>query len=209
MTQNFHAIPRLLTMALVLVLSLSAAAFAQETNSTISGTVKDSAGAAVNGATVTIIDVGTNLIVRTTTTNDDGQFSASNLPATFYDVNVEAPNFKKAVVSKFKLDVGQNRTMDITLETGNISEVVVVDAVPVGPVEHTDGGNGNQWDQVRELSLNNRNWVQLVALRRAFPTISAIRCIEQPIPRAGRIPSTSRLTVRSSEYLSRRWRRYH
>jgi hypothetical protein len=152
-------------MALVLVLSLSAAAFAQETNSTISGTVKDSAGAAVNGATVTIIDVGTNLIVRTTTTNDDGQFSASNLPATFYDVNVEAPNFKKAVVSKFKLDVGQNRTMDITLETGNISEVVVVDAVPLSVQLSTPtAATVISGDQVRELSLNNRNWVQLVAL---------------------------------------------
>ena len=165
MTQNFRNTPRLLTLAMALMLSLSATALAQETNSNISGTVRDAAGAAVKGATVTITDVGQQLVVRTMTTNDDGEFSAANLPATTYDVSVEAPGFKKHNETKVKLDVGKSRTLDIGLEAGNISEVVTVEAVPL-TVQLTTATAATviSGDQVRELSLNNRNWVQLVAL---------------------------------------------
>jgi hypothetical protein len=44
---------------------------------------------------------------------------------------VEAPNFKKHVENRVKVDVGQRRTVDVGLEAGNISEVVTVEAVPL------------------------------------------------------------------------------
>ena len=165
MTQNFSIVPRLLILAMALLLSLSATALAQSITGNIGGTVRDAAGAAVKGATVTITDIGQKSVVRTTTTNDDGQYYAPYLPATYYDVAVEAPNFKKHVESKVKLDVGQSRTVDVDLEAGNISEVVTVEAVPL-TVQLTTSTAATviSGDQVRELSLNNRNWVQLVAM---------------------------------------------
>lgn len=160
-----NAITRVLSLAAVLVLALGAVAYGQEITGTLGGSVKDASGAAVTGATVTIIDVQTKLAARTVTTGDDGQFSAPNLPAAYYDVAVESPNFKKHVESKVKLDVGQRRMVDVTLEAGNISEIVTVESSALAVQLTTPtAATVISGDQVRELSLNNRNWVQLVAL---------------------------------------------
>ena len=91
--------------ALALCLSLGGAASAQETSGTLFGTVTDSAGAAVKGATVTITDDDKKLVARTVQTDDDGQYSAPSLPAGNYTVRVEVTNFKKSVQTSIKLDV--------------------------------------------------------------------------------------------------------
>lgn len=165
MTQNFHAIPRLLTLALALLLSLGATAFAQEITGNIVGNVRDSSGAAVKGATVTITDDDKALVVRTIVTGEEGEFSAPQLPSGNYSMTVEAPNFKKSVQTGLKLEVNQRRTVDVTLEAGNIAEVVTVAADQVA-VELTTPTASTviNGDQVRELSVNNRNFVQLVTL---------------------------------------------
>ncbi len=95
----------ILTLTVVLLLGMSAVAFAQEITGSINGSVKDSVGAAVKGATVTITDSEKKVVVRTISTNDDGEFSAPLLPVAFYDITVEAPNFKKHVESRVKLNV--------------------------------------------------------------------------------------------------------
>ena len=80
--------------ALALSLCLSGLAFGQEITGSIVGTVRDTAGAVVPGATVTITDPSKdNLVVRTLTTNDDGEFFAPNLAISTYNITVEAPNF--------------------------------------------------------------------------------------------------------------------
>jgi hypothetical protein len=161
----FNDIPRLLSLAAVLILVVSAVALAQEVTGNIVGTIKDSTGAAVQGATVTITDAEKKVVVRTVTSNDNGEYSAPNLNSGVYDVTVEAPSFKKHVESRVKLDVGERHSVNVSLEVGNIAEVVTVEASPVG-VELTTPTvsttiNG---DQVRELSINNRNFVSLVTL---------------------------------------------
>jgi uncharacterized surface anchored protein len=163
--KHFSVTPRLLLLAAALIVSLSSIAFAQEVTGSLGGTVKDSSGAAVPGATVTISDMDKKVVVRTVTTSDEGGYSARDLATGNYMVTVEAPNFKKAVTTDARVEVGQNRTLDLTLEAGNIAEVVTVAADPVAVELNTSTAstviNG---DQVRELSLNNRNFVQLVAL---------------------------------------------
>jgi len=145
--------------------SFAGVAFAQEITGSIVGTVKDANGAAVSGATITVTDTDKKLVVRTLTTNDDGQFSAPDLVPGNYDITVEAPNFKKHLESKVKLDVGQRRTVDVSLEAGNIAEVVTVESQPLQVETQTATASAViNGDQVRELSLNNRNWVQLVTL---------------------------------------------
>jgi hypothetical protein len=155
---------RAIMFALVLCASLSVA-FAQEINGTLSGTVKDAMGAAVKGATVTVTDQDKKVVVRTVTTGDEGEYSIPSLPVGNYSVSVEVANFKKIVQTDIKIDVNQRRSLDLTLEAGNISEVVTVEADPVAVELTTPQAstviNGNQ---VRELSINNRNFVQLVTL---------------------------------------------
>lgn len=161
-----------LLIALAGSFGLSGLVSAQEITGTIVGTVRDSSGAVVSGATVTITDAQKdNTVVRTLTANDDGEFTAPNLQSGVYQVIVEATNFKKIVKTDVKVDVGQRRTVDIQLEAGNISETVTVeaDAVSVNLSTPTAGTTING-DQVRELSVNNRNFVQLITLA---PGVSA------------------------------------
>ncbi len=155
-----------LIVAAAMILSFSISSFAQEVTGTIVGTVRDSNGAAVVGATVTIIDAQkNNNAVRSLTTNSNGEFSAPNLLPGVYQVSVEAPNFKKTVRTQIKLDVGQRNSVDLMLEAGRIDEVVTVEADPV-QVDLVSATSGTviSGDQVRELSVNNRNFTQLVTL---------------------------------------------
>ena len=90
-------------ITLALCIGFATVGFAQEITGSIAGTVRDANGAAVSGATVTITDLDKKVVVRTVTTNDDGQFSAPDLVPGNYDVSIEAPNFKKYVESKLGL----------------------------------------------------------------------------------------------------------
>jgi hypothetical protein len=155
---------RLTVLALVFCMGMSVA-FAQETTGSINGTVKDSTGAVVKGATITITDVDKNVVARTVTTGDGGEYSVTPLPVGNYSVTVEVPNFKKFIQTGIKLDIGQRRTIDATLEAGKIEEVVTVQADPVA-IELTTPTVSTVISgvQARELSINNRNFVQLVTL---------------------------------------------
>lgn len=151
---------------MMLTLSLSATpSFAQEITGSIGGTVKDPSGASVPGATVTITDVEKKVVVRTVNTGEDGSFNAPQLPSATYEVSVEASNFKKHIEKDVKLDVNQRRTLDIALEAGSISEIVTVSADPVTvELASAQASTLINGDQVRELSINNRNFIQLVTL---------------------------------------------
>lgn len=155
---------RAILVALTL-LSLSQISPAQEVTGVISGSVKDANGAAIPGATVTISDADKKVVVRTVTANDDGEFNAPNLLSGFYDITVESASFKRSLLTRVKLDVGQRRSVDVILEAGNISESVLVTSAPVA-VELTNATASTviNGDQVRQLSINNRNFVQLVTL---------------------------------------------
>lgn len=153
-------------ISVIAMFALSTVMVAQEVTGAIVGTVRDSNGAGVPNATVTITDPGkNNAVVRTVTTGESGDYTVPNLNTTIFNVTVEAPNFKKSVSTGVKVDVGQRRLVDVTLTAGKIDEVVTVeaDAVSVELATPTAGTTING-DQVRELSVNNRNWVQLIAL---------------------------------------------
>ena len=156
---------RIVALVVCSVALLATTASAQEITGSIVGTLRDSNGAAVKGATVNIIDTAKKITVRTVTTNDDGQFDVRDLPVTDYDVSVEAPSFKKHIETGVHVNVGQRRTLDMTLDVGDVAEVVTVEAAPVA-VELTTPTASTviNGEQARELSLNNRNWVQLITL---------------------------------------------
>src|SRR6266852_5948624 len=113
---------RALFVALALCFGLTGTAVAQEITGSIAGTVKDANGAAVQGATVTITNSDTKLVVRTINTNDDGEFSAALLPVAYYDVTVEATSFKKHIDERVNLNVNERRSVNVALEAGNVTE---------------------------------------------------------------------------------------
>ncbi len=155
---------RILFVVLILFTFISIAA-AQEITGSIVGTVKDANGAAVAGATVTITNSDTKLVVRTVTTNDDGEFTAPLLPVAFYDITVEATGFKKNLDQRVKLNVNERRTVDVSLQAGNIAETVTVTSEQLQVDTQTaTASKVISGTQIVELSLNNRNWAQLITL---------------------------------------------
>jgi hypothetical protein len=165
MRRQIFSSANLLVVAAAMILSFTFSSFAQEITGTLVGTVRDTSGAIVPGATVTITDAQKNTVIRTLTTDDEGNFSAPNLNVGVYSVTIEAANFKKTVQTDIKLDVGQRRSVDFALEAGRIEEVVTVEAEQVSvDLSSPTSGTVINGDQVRELSINNRNFTQLVAL---------------------------------------------
>jgi hypothetical protein len=108
----------------VFVALFSFAAFAQF-KAGVQGTVTDSTGATVAGATVTLTNTETNQS-QTATTSDEGTYRFASLAPGIYTVTVEQQGFKKRVVENVKVDAEVVRGQDISLEAGVISETVTV-----------------------------------------------------------------------------------
>ena len=154
----------------ILLLMLPASALAQRTNAAIRGTVTDQSKAVVPGATVTITAADTGLS-RTTVSNADGVYSISELPVGRYKVTVELQGFKTATRTDIALSVADDRKIDFELVPGALTESVSVKAEAT-PVK-TLGGDVSgviTGQQVRELPLNGRNFLQLATL---MPGVSA------------------------------------
>jgi len=152
-----------LALSLVFAGSL---AFAQQDVGTISGTVTDSSGASVPGAAISITSADRNIVVRSTVTDHDGNYSAPYIPVGNYNVKAEAKGFKTSVKQDVVLNVADSLTISFKLEVGNVTETVTVEAAPT-QVELANGSaqsttiNGTQ---IRELALVTRNYEQLVGL---------------------------------------------
>ena len=115
-------ITALLILTVVCGLLGSGVAFgqAQSNASDLQGVVRDPGGAVVSGATVTARNPATNTS-KTTTTNDEGAYLIVNLTPGEYEVTVEAPNFKKAVLPGVKLTVGHGLPPRTNVTCGIVS----------------------------------------------------------------------------------------
>ena len=113
----------LVLLAGLTVLSLSA----QSERGTIQGTVKDSSGAVIVGAKVTVTNPATNIKVSTIS-NDAGDYVAASLPPGLYTVRVEKEGFRAAVVSGIALNASATIRADASLEVGSVSQAVEVTA---------------------------------------------------------------------------------
>src|SRR5215831_14254262 len=89
--------------SLVVVLLCSVVVFGQTNRGGITGTVVDANGAAVAGATVTITNLGTNQVIKLTT-SETGVFTATSLEPVSYSILVEAKGFKKSLLNNVKVD---------------------------------------------------------------------------------------------------------
>src|SRR2546425_11247084 len=135
--------------------------FGQTNKGGIRGTVFDPNGAAVPGATVTITNLGTSQKVTVTTT-DTGAFSAQSLDPVTYSVLVEAKGFKKALLDHVKVDTAAVATANVSLETGSVTEQVVVTAE--APLLNTETGTTTHTvteRQIQDVPLNSRSGLDL------------------------------------------------
>src|SRR5437762_8986738 len=105
----------------VLLLAVAVSALAQHFTGSIRGTVHDTSGAIIVGAKVTLKGEGTG-ISKTMDTNAAGVYAFRELPVGTYEISVEQAGFKGAVDKNIILNVADERAVDFSLETGQISE---------------------------------------------------------------------------------------
>jgi hypothetical protein len=149
-----------------IILSLSAAGFAQELTATLTGTVTDSSQAVVSGALVTVHNDDKGTDIRAVPTTDTGNFNITNLPAGRYTVTVTSNGFQTFVARNVILNVASKRTLDVQLQTGkaNVTVEVTAENTPIQTTTAEQSGTVTG-EQLRGLALNNRNFEQLVLLQ--------------------------------------------
>ncbi len=152
------------TPLLVTCILTAAAAHAQLTTSDILGTVTDTTGAVIPNAAVTVRNLGTNE-TRTARTDNSGTYTFSLLQPGHYSVRVESPGFKAATTSNLSVEAGDRARADAHLETGATTETVEVQAqTPLLQADNATVSSTVTAQQVQDLPLNGRNFVQLVQL---------------------------------------------
>ena len=135
------------TLATLLALMAAPAARAQDSRGSISGTIVDTSGAAVPGATVSAQHDETHVSVQAVT-DGAGIYRLLYVPAGLYSVSAEIQGFKKVVRNGVEVRVGDKLTLDLTLEPGNLTESVEVTAsTPL--LDASSGSNGQVIDQKR------------------------------------------------------------
>lgn len=153
-----------LTLATAVLATLSVATLPAQTLGTVTGEVKDTTGAAVADATVTVRNTATNGI-RTVTTNEEGIYNIPALVPGIYDVKAEKTGFKVSSRTGVELQVQQTARVDFGLEVGQVSETVEVNAsAQLLTTENATVGTVVEQRRITELPLNGRNFFSLVAL---------------------------------------------
>src|SRR5262245_60688679 len=113
----------------VALLSFLAASFVHaQVASRVSGSVRDSTDAVIQGVTVTLEEINKGT-TETTATNEAGRYSFPTVRVGAYRVSAEARGFKKATTESFQVSVNQTVEMDFRMEVGQVAEAVEVLAV--------------------------------------------------------------------------------
>jgi hypothetical protein len=154
---------------LVLLAFIPVSAFAQQTLGSIDGTVTDSSGAVISGVAVKARNVATNLEV-TAQTKGNGSFQIEDLPIGTYDVTFSKDAFKKANYPQILVQGNLTATINVQLQTGEISTTVTVDATPL--LNQTDASNGYTLGTqlIESVPLGTGSFTQLAILA---PGVSA------------------------------------
>ena len=154
------------TFALALIAQLIAGciAWGQATTS-VRGTVTDSSGGYVGGATVTLTNPESRS-ERSATTGDDGGYQFLFLPPGTYTLTVTSTGFQKYEQTGLKLLVNTPVTINVQLKVGGSKETVTVTAEEPA-LNLVDASIGNSFDetQVRQIPLEGRNVPDLLSLQ--------------------------------------------
>ena len=150
--------------------AITPAALAQEITGAIAGTVRDTTGAVIAGADVTIRNTRTGT-ERRVAASGEGQYVATALPVGTYEVVVERQGFKKAAAQGIRLSVDERLVVDVVLEVGSVTETTTVMAA-VALLEMETAATSGLVDskKVVDLPLNGRNFAQLINLQAGVST---------------------------------------
>ncbi len=171
----------------------------QEVTATLSGTVTDSSGAVIPGATVKVHSDQTGRDTSPVNTDAQGSYTVTNLPAGEYTVSFTDPGFQTFTARNVILHVGEHRAVAAQLQPGQVSENVTVEesTTPVQTATAAESGTITG-TQMRELELNNRNFEQLVTLQ---PGVSS----GLPDEVGFGLENTTSVVVNGTRYTANNW----
>lgn len=149
----------------ILILLGSNQALGQQATAQIAGTVKDTSGALVMGAKVTLKNSSTNT-THTATTDKEGAYLFTLVPIGAYEITIEHAGFEKYVHTGITLEINQNARLDVALRVGATSAVVEVqgDVTQVDTVSATLG-KSETTQRIQDLPLAQRDVMQLGLLQ--------------------------------------------
>ena len=147
------------------LLVLAGVVEAQQATALLTGTIKDSSGAVIPGAKVTLKNSNTN-IARTANSNKDGEFLFTLIPIGTYEVEVEQAGFSKYVRKGITLEINQNARLDVVLQVGTAAQIVEV----TGGVTQVDTisdtiGHSVIGETIQRAPLNGRNVLDLALMQ--------------------------------------------
>jgi len=157
-------VPFSVLMLTAFVLFLTANVSAQFETATVLGSVRDANGAVIEGATVTLKNVATE-ITNTANTDANGDYQFVNVKIGVYQIVIEAAGFNRTVAENINVTVNARQRVDLDLQVATASETVVVTdaANPLQP-DSSEIGVVVQRKQIVALPLNGRSYANLVLL---------------------------------------------
>ncbi len=166
MSSTFKKCMFALWIAIGLALCPPLAEAQSSVSGSISGTVTDSSGAAIQGAIVKLTNTDRGAVQATQKTNSAGYYTAGSLALGSYSITVSAPGFKTETVTGLALHVNDALTVNRSLVPGAVSEVITVTAAQaqLNLEDATSAGLINSV-QISEMPLLTRNYEVLMNLQ--------------------------------------------
>lgn len=160
-----HPLPFLrLSLCGLFILLLAAAASAQF-KANVQGTVTDTSGATIPGASVTLTSKETNK-AQTVTASDDGFYRISGLPPGEYTLSAEKEGYKRQLIENLTVNAEGTQGVDLKLEVGEISATVTVsdELAPALETENANISKAITTEQIRQLPQAGRDPYELLRL---------------------------------------------
>ena len=133
-------------------------------NASVAGTVTDTTGAVIPGASVVLLNVERGS-EQEVSTNEAGNYAYPDITPGTYTVRVSSEGFQTREVTDLQVQVGQRAAVNVELEVGQVTEVVTVEAAAVLlETESNAIGTVVDSERVNELPLNGRNFLELALL---------------------------------------------
>jgi hypothetical protein len=194
-----------LGVAIVVLIALGTSlVFAQVSTATILGVVRDTSGALVPGASITIKHTESGL-TRTVVSSERGGYNVPLLPVGAYEITTTMPGFKQAVRAGINLLVGQEAVVDLTLEVGAAAEqVTITEEAPLVNTTTSSTSGVITEQQVKELPLNGRSFDQLITLNAGVTNTTSNTlngATWNMFSVAGKRPETNRYTINGVDWI--------
>jgi outer membrane receptor protein involved in Fe transport len=149
---------------------------AQVAGATLSGVITNDSDTPLANGSVSIKNLVTG-VVRTAKSDKHGQYNAPNLLPGTYEIAATAARYATSIQHDITLAVGATQVVNITLQSGEVSEKIIINLAPPSLDLSSSAISGNvDASTVRDLPLNGRDWTQLATLQADVDTVP----VQQP-----------------------------